>query len=673
MASIDKSKFQFVKRDDFASETIDAPAYSYWKSVMRQFFKKKSTVVMLGILIAIVLMSFIYPMFSKFDFNDVSKVNDFSLRYVHPNAQYWFGTDSNGKSLFDSVWFGARNSILIAVIATFLNVIIGLIVGAVWGISKTFDMIMMEIYNIISNIPDLLVVIVLTYSLGSGFWNMIFAMTVTGWIGIAYTIRIQIMRYRDLEYNLASRTLGTPTAKIVVKNIMPQLVSVIVTMASQLLPGFISYEAFLSYFGLGLPVTTPSLGRLISDYAQNVTVNAYLFWIPLTTLILVSLALFIVGQNLADASDPRTHRYESNMTENKNVILSARDIVVAFDVRDRVLTAILGVSLDLVEGEVLALVGESGSGKSVLTKTFTGMLEENGRVASGSIDYRGQDLTKLKSHQDWAPIRGAKIATIFQDPMTSLDPIKTIGSQIVEVIVKHQGKSTKEAKKMAIDYMDKVGIPDAEKRFNEYPFQYSGGMRQRIVIAIALACRPDVLICDEPTTALDVTIQAQIIDLLKSLKEEYGFSVIFITHDLGVVASIADKVAVMYADEIIEYATVEEIFYEPCHPYTWSLLSSLPQLADDKGELFSIPGTPPSLYTPVVGDAFALRSDYAMQIDFEEKAPQFQVSDTHWAKTWLLHEDTPKVEKPAVIQNLHEKIRANMGFAHLGDEEEGDA
>ena len=272
------------------------------------------------------------------------------------------------------------------------------------------------------------------------------------------------------------------------------------------------------------------------------------------------------------------------MTENKNVILSARDIVVEFDVRDRVLTAIRGVSLDLVEGEVLALVGESGSGKSVLTKTFTGMLEENGRVASGSIDYRGQDLTKLKSHQDWAAIRGAKIATIFQDPMTSLDPIKTIGSQIVEVIVKHQGKSAKEAKKMAIDYMDKVGIPDAEKRFNEYPFQYSGGMRQRIVIAIALACRPDILICDEPTTALDVTIQAQIIDLLKSLKEEYGFSVIFITHDLGVVASIADKVAVMYAGEIIEYATVEEIFYEPCHPYTWSLLSSLPQLADDKGE-----------------------------------------------------------------------------------------
>ncbi|MCY7217464.1 oligopeptide ABC transporter permease OppC [Streptococcus cristatus] len=308
MATIDKSKFQFVKRDDFASETIDAPAYSYWRSVMRQFLKKKSTIVMLGILIAIVLMSFIYPMFSDFDFNDVSKVNDFSMRYIKPSGEYWFGTDSNGKSLFDGVWFGARNSILISIIATVINLIIGIIVGALWGISKAVDRVMMEVYNIISNIPSLLIVIVLTYSIGAGFWNLIFAMTITGWVGIAYMIRIQIMRYRDLEYNLASRTLGTPTLKIIGKNIMPQLVSVIVTTTSQMLPNFISYEAFLSFFGLGLPVTVPSLGRLISDYSQNVTTNAYLFWIPLTTLILVSLTFFVVGQNLADASDPRTHR-----------------------------------------------------------------------------------------------------------------------------------------------------------------------------------------------------------------------------------------------------------------------------------------------------------------------------------------------------------------------------
>lgn len=308
MATIDKSKFQFVKRDDFASETIDAPAYSYWKSVMRQFLKKKSTITMLGILIAIILMSFIYPMFSDFDFNDVSKVNDFSMRYIKPSGQYWFGTDSNGKSLFDGVWFGARNSILISIIATVINLAIGVIIGGIWGISKTVDRVMMEVYNIISNIPALLIVIVLTYSIGAGFWNLIFAMTITGWVGIAYTIRVQIMRYRDLEYNLESRCTKSTRGKVVTKNIMPQLVSVIVTTTSQMLPSFISYEAFLSFFGLGLPVTVPSLGRLISDYSQNVTTNAYLFWIPLTTLILVSLTFFVVGQNLADASDPRTHR-----------------------------------------------------------------------------------------------------------------------------------------------------------------------------------------------------------------------------------------------------------------------------------------------------------------------------------------------------------------------------
>lgn len=348
------------------------------------------------------------------------------------------------------------------------------------------------------------------------------------------------------------------------------------------------------------------------------------------------------------------------MTKEKNTILSIKDLVVEFDVRDRVLTAIRGVSLDLVEGEVLALVGESGSGKSVLTKTFTGMLESNGRIAQGSVTYRGQDLTQLKTAEDWSDIRGAKVTTIFQDPMTSLNPIVTIGQQITEVILKHQNFSKEEAKAQAIDYMKKVGIPEAEKRFKEYPFQYSGGMRQRIVIAIALACKPDILICDEPTTALDVTIQAQIINLLKTLQKEYGFTIIFITHDLGVVASIADKVAVMYAGEIVEFGEVEEIFYQPCHPYTWSLLSSLPQLADDTGDLFSIPGAPPSLYAPIKGDAFALRSDYAMQIDFEERPPMFFVSETHWAKTWLLHPDAPPLEKPELIQNLHEKISRKM-------------
>ncbi len=211
---------------------------------------------------------------------------------------------------------------------------------------------------------------------------------------------------------------------------------------------------------------------------------------------------------------------------------------------------------------------------------------------------------------------------------------------------------------MAIDLMNRTGIPYAEKRYDDYPFQYSGGMRQRIVIAIALACRPKILICDEPTTALDVTIQAQILDLIRELQEEYKFTTIFITHDLGVVASIADRVAVMYAGQIVETGTVEDIYYNPQHPYTWSLLSSLPQLGNRGDQLYSVPGTPPSLYKDIKGDAFAPRSSYAMEIDFAEEPPMFQVSETHFAKTWLLDPRAPKAEKPEIIQNLHEKMVA---------------
>lgn len=341
---------------------------------------------------------------------------------------------------------------------------------------------------------------------------------------------------------------------------------------------------------------------------------------------------------------------------DENKIIEVKNISVQFRVRNRLLTAIRDISVNLYDGEVLAIVGESGSGKSVFTKTFTGMLEANGEIPTGSILYNGKDLVQIKSNDEWSKIRGGEIATIFQDPMTSLNPILTIGKQIVEVIEKHQKVKGREAKQIAIDLMNKVGISDSEKRFNDYPFEYSGGMRQRIVIAIALACKPKILICDEPTTALDVTIQAQILDLIRSLQEEYHFTTIFITHDLGVVANIADKVAVMYAGEIVEYGTVDDIFFDPKHPYTWSLLSSLPQLGQRGEELFSISGTPPSLFKEIKGDAFAPRNPYSMKIDFELAPPKVQVSETHWAKTWLLDERAPKIEKPEIIQNLHEKM-----------------
>lgn len=486
----------------------------------------------------------------------------------------------------------------------------------------------------------------------------------------------------------------------------------------------------------------------------------------------------------------------------KTPLISIKDLHVKFRVRGRELHAIRGVSMDFYENESVAIVGESGSGKSVFTKTFSGMLEENGFVSDGSILFhddelseayapygkaqralvrflhgllnrysrlelgsvyyreilqcrkRGErcaslekiyrkairtditasqrarnevlakeiylcvaryhltkrtellfklvrafrdamrigldlsdgevlnqifdtvafrvqyideeagklhgrciiDLAKIRYHRDWMQIRGSRIATVFQDPMTSLNPIVTIGKQIVSVIIKHQGCSEAQARERALELMRRVGIPDPEARFDDYPFQYSGGMRQRIVIAIALCCRPRILICDEPTTALDVTIQAQILKLLKDLQRELHFTIIFITHDLGVVANIADRVAVLYAGQIVELGRVEEVFYDPRHPYTWALLSSLPQLAQREGELYSITGTPPSLYNRIVGDAFAPRNPYCLKIDTLKDAPMFDITETHSAKTWLLDPRAAHIEKPQMIANIHERL-----------------
>ena len=338
-------------------------------------------------------------------------------------------------------------------------------------------------------------------------------------------------------------------------------------------------------------------------------------------------------------------------------ILSARDVEISFSLRGKKLNAIRRCSLDLYQGETLAIVGESGSGKSVFTKSFLGMLDANGSITGGSILFEGKDLAKYKTEKDWMTIRGKKISMVMQDPMTSLNPLKKIGRQIEESIELNQGIKGPEAKKMALEMLKKVGIPDPERRYQQYPHEFSGGMRQRVVIAIAAACHPQILICDEPPTALDVTIQAQILNLIRDLQKELNMTVIYITHDLGVVANVADRVAVMYAGQIVEYGKVDEIFYDAWHPYTWALLSALPQLGIKGEELPTIEGTPPNLFNEIKGDAFAPRNRMALAIDFEEEPPFFDVSPTHKAKTWYLDPRAPKIEQPDSIRKLREKMK----------------
>ena len=342
------------------------------------------------------------------------------------------------------------------------------------------------------------------------------------------------------------------------------------------------------------------------------------------------------------------------MQANKT-ILQIKNLDISFRTNAGVVHAIRGVNLDLQKGETVAIVGESGSGKSVTMKAAVGLLDSNATVNSGEILYtytdrdgseKTVDLLRLTKKQLRTEFNGQRLAMVFQDPMTSLDPTMTIGKQIMETMILHKKMTKEAAKARALELLNLVGITDAEKRFRNYPHQLSGGMRQRVVIAIALSADPDILICDEPTTALDVTIQAKILELIKEIQQKMHLSVIYITHDLGVVAKVADYVNVMYAGKIVEVGNVEEIFYESCHPYTWGLLSAMPDLETDDDRLYSIPGSPPNLLHEPVGDAFAARNRFALAIDKKAEPPLFQVSPTHYAATWLLHPDAPDVQMP---------------------------
>ena len=338
-------------------------------------------------------------------------------------------------------------------------------------------------------------------------------------------------------------------------------------------------------------------------------------------------------------------------------ILTIENLDITFKTNAGKIHAIRGVDLVLPKGKTVALVGESGSGKSVTMKAVAGLLDSNSVINSGKIIYNGVDLLTMTKKDLRQKINGQQIAMVFQDPMTSLDPTMTIGAQITEGMLLHTQISRADADAKAVELMNLVGIVDAERRMKNYPHQLSGGMRQRVVIAIALSCEPKILICDEPTTALDVTIQARILDLISDIQKKMGLSVIYITHDLGVVAKVADFVNVMYAGKIIETGTVDEIFYDPRHPYTWGLLSAMPDLETDDDRLYSIPGSPPNLLHEPKGDAFAARNQFAMKIDELAEPPMFKITETHSAATWLLHPDAPKVEMPAELKMRLERSR----------------
>lgn len=327
-------------------------------------------------------------------------------------------------------------------------------------------------------------------------------------------------------------------------------------------------------------------------------------------------------------------------------LLEVKNLSVSFDTDQGELQAVRDVSFLLKSGEVLAIVGESGCGKSVLCKSIMKLLCGRARVKSGSIAVDGVDITRYQE-RDMRKLRGRLFSMVFQDPMTALNPTMTIGRQIGEAVKVHHPQMTRDAvHRRVIELMELVGIEEPEKRCGLYPYHFSGGMRQRSVMAMALASDPKILFADEPTTSLDVTVQAQILDLLRDIQRKLGTAAVLVSHDLGVVARVADRVAVMYAGKIVEIGTAEEIYYDPRHPYTWGLMMSLPAYAKAGEPLYTIPGMPPDLIDPPRGDAFACRNAYALAIDYEEMPPMFQISDTHYAATWLLDERAPRTASP---------------------------
>ena len=336
-------------------------------------------------------------------------------------------------------------------------------------------------------------------------------------------------------------------------------------------------------------------------------------------------------------------------------ILKVENLKTSFMTSSGEVQAVRGVSFEVHKGEILGIVGESGSGKSVTSMSILRLLADTARIKNGKIEFEGTDLTKVSDKQ-MREIRGQKIAMVFQDPMSSLNPLIPVGKQVAEMIhVHHPEMKRDELQAATLELFREVRIPEAEKRLKSYPHEFSGGMRQRIVIVIALACNPEILICDEPTTALDVTIQSKILDLIKEIKQERNLSVIFITHNMGVVANMADRICVMYAGKIVEFGTCDDIFYHPAHPYTWALLSAMPD-SESRERLFSIPGAPPNMLMPPKGDAFAPRNHYALDIDFKEEPPFFKLSDTHYAATWLLHPYAPRVEMPEELKRRIDRM-----------------
>jgi peptide/nickel transport system permease protein len=589
----------------------------------RRLLRRPGTLAWLAVVVLVVLVSVFAPLLTPYD-PVYGRIAD---ALQGPSGAHWLGTDKLGRDVFARILFGGRvalgSGFEAVAIATVIGVPIGLVSGYLGG---WFDRIVMRVVDGVMSVPFLVLAIALISVLGPGLTK---SMAVVGVVYSMMMLRLtrgQTLAAREELYVDGARVTGAGAGRVLFRHILPNAMPPLIVQVTLMFATAIIAEATLSFLGLGIQAPQPSWGSMLADAQDSIRQDFFLAIPPGIAIVLTVLAFNQVGDGLRDlfSRDARggslgvrpVDRVEPAAAPPPEIavadpLLRVRDLRVSFPAEDgdRV-EVVQSVSFDVARGEILGLVGESGSGKSLSAMSVAGLVPDPGRAAASAIELDGRELTGM-SFNELRGVRGGQVGVVFQEPIASLNPAYTVGDQVAEVLRQHQRISRAAARRRVVELFDRVHIPDAARRTRDYPHQFSGGMAQRVMIAMALACRPSLLIADEPTTALDVTVQGQVLDLLLELRDEAGMSILLITHDLGVVADVADRVAVMYAGQLVECGPTADVFARPAHPYTEGLLHSVPRNVARTGRLAAIAGIvpPPALWP--AGCHFSGRCPYA--------------------------------------------------------------
>ena len=619
----------------------------------RVFRKNYMGLVGLIMLVIVIFVAVFAPILSPYDPSSTQDVTTSDI-YNPPSAAHWLGTDDAGQDVLTNFIFGARVSLTIGFFAAFISLVIGGVFGVVAGFyggrTETLLMRFTDIMLVIPDLPLMMVVIALTRP---SIFNIILVIGLLYWTTTARMVRSQTLAVKSRKFVLRARAIGSGKGHIIRHHILPLVLPILVVQAVLVVSSAVLAESTLSFLGLGDP-TALSWGQMLNYAFGRGAMSTGAWWalvVPGFGIVWVVLGLTLLGQGLEQILNPRldTHhlmpgrpvvRSEAGAPSEKNTLLEVQNLSINYINNGKPpARAVENISFTLKEGELIGLVGESGCGKTTLMLALLRLLPSAGQIVNGRVFFKGNDLTAL-SEEEINAVRWKDISIVFQGAMNALNPVRTVGDQIQEAIIKHMPGFPRDQRlqERVVELLDLVGIAADHK--DHYPHQYSGGMRQRAMIAMALACNPQIIIADEPTTALDVMIQAQILELLDSLRKKLGLAIIFVTHDLGVVAEMCDRVLVMYGGVTAEYADVDAIYNQPRHPYTQELIKAFPDLTKLKKKLSSIPGYPPRLDAIPAGCRFAPRCPLAFDRCRTEQPSLHKLSDSqdavHLASCHLL-------------------------------------